>query len=212
MSEEILLGHFINGLKEEVKAEVRLLHPMCLEQAIEQPVRVEEKLKVTGYRKSGLSTIKIGALSLYSSGGSTVQPYASGFPTSPPVSRARSSLSSSTQASVQSPKTVTTTNTTEEVKRLIKRELQEKRAKGLCYRCDAKWMAGHRCAKRKLSVMLIEEEEVEAADEGVESPQSQPEELLTEVSLNSVIGLSNPKTMKLKGLLGDHEVVVMIDP
>lgn len=34
----------------------------------------------------------------------------------------------------------------------------------------------------------------------------------TEASLNSVIGLSNPWTMKLRGLLGDSEVVVMIDP
>lgn len=33
-----------------------------------------------------------------------------------------------------------------------------------------------------------------------------------EVSLNSMIEFSNPKTMKLKGVVKGHEVVVMIDP
>ncbi|XP_074356051.1 uncharacterized protein LOC141695725 [Apium graveolens] len=103
-------------------------------------------------------------------------------------------------------------STVGEVKRVTEKELQEKRAKGLCYRCDAKWMIGHRCAKRELSVMLIEEEEGDIEGEGIDSPQSPLEELMTEVSLNSVIGLSNPKTRNLKGLLGDHEVIVMIDP
>ena len=33
-----------------------------------------------------------------------------------------------------------------------------------------------------------------------------------EVSLNSVVGLTTPKTMKLKGMIGEQEVVVLIDP
>lgn len=212
VSEEMLMGHFINGLKEEIKAEVRLLNPLCLEQTMEQAVRVEEKIKVMGYRKTELSHIKTGTVSMYGSGVSSVPPYSGFTPTSPPVSRAWSTRSSVSQASVSSPKPATIATTVGEVKRLTEKELQEKRAKGLCYRCDAKWMVGHRCAQTELSVMLIEEEDGEAENEGIDSPQSSQEELLTEVSLNSVIGLSNPKTMKLKGLLGDQEVVVMIDP
>lgn len=37
------------------------------------------------------------------------------------------------------------------------------------------------------------------------------EELSAEVALNTVIGLSNSKTMKLLGVTGGHDVVVMID-
>lgn len=59
--------------------------------------------------------------------------------------------------------------------------------------------------------MLLEEDE-ELEGDGSDSIPSPTEELTTEVSLNSVIGLCNPKPMKLKGLLGDLEVVVMIDP
>ncbi|KAF8405497.1 hypothetical protein HHK36_010404 [Tetracentron sinense] len=35
---------------------------------------------------------------------------------------------------------------------------------------------------------------------------------VVEVSLNSVVGLTTPKTMKLKGMIGEQEVVVPIDP
>ena len=71
-----------------------------------------------------------------------------------------------------------------EVKRLSETELQEKRAKGLCYRCDAKWAIGHRCKKKELSVMLIAEEEEEGEGDYSEGPPS-PTELVPEVSLNS---------------------------
>lgn len=59
--------------------------------------------------------------------------------------------------------------------------------------------------------MLIAEKGGETDVEDSEAPPSPTDEVLTEVSLNSVIGISNPKIMKLKGLIGDHEVV-MIDP
>ena len=44
---------------------------------------------------------------------------------------------------------------------------------------------------------LEEEEEVEA--------------VVAEVSINSLVGLTSPKTMKLKGKIGTEEVVVLID-
>lgn len=46
ISEEILLGQFLNGLKDEVKAEVRLLSIISLEQAMDLSLRVEEKNKI----------------------------------------------------------------------------------------------------------------------------------------------------------------------
>lgn len=118
--------------------------------------------------------------------------------------------SAASQTSVQSP-TSPATKTVGEVRRLTDKELQEKRAKGLCYRCDDKWVQGHRCKRKELSVMLIDEEE-DAEIEAGEAVNNPVEEFPAEVSLNSVVGLSNPKTMKVKGLIGDMMVVVMIDP
>ncbi|XP_074346704.1 uncharacterized protein LOC141685510 [Apium graveolens] len=210
--ENILMGQYINGLKDEVKVEVRLLNPVSLEQAMKVATRVEERNSVTGGGKSGLSSIRPGPFPSFSKGSSSVsnQPY--GLPTSPPVSRAWSMRSNESQASVQSPTTRSPSrNVPGGIKRLTERELQDKRAKGLCYRCDAKWSIGHRCQKKELSVLLIEEEDESEGEEGDNLP-SPTEEVTTEVSLNSVIGLTNPKTMKLKGSIGEYEVVVLIDP
>lgn len=60
--------------------------------------------------------------------------------------------------------------------------------------------------------MLITEEDGEMEGEDSDVPASPTEEILTEVSFNSVVGISNPKTMKLKGIIGNKEVVVMVDP
>ena len=51
LSENILLGQFLNGLKEEIRVEVRLLNPVNFEQAMELTVKVEERNRVTTPRK-----------------------------------------------------------------------------------------------------------------------------------------------------------------
>lgn len=121
------------------------------------------------------------------------------------MSRNWSGESIESQASVQSP----THQLTQDVKTLTEAELQEKRAS---YRCDAKWAVGHRCKKKELSVMLSAEEDGETEGEVSDVPASPTEEVITEVSLNSVVGISNPKTMKLRALIGSKEVIAMVDP
>ena len=39
------------------------------------------------------------------------------------------------------------------------KELQYKRERGLCFKCDAKWHVGHRCARKELSVLLTQDGE-----------------------------------------------------
>jgi hypothetical protein len=43
--------------------------------------------------------------------------------------------------------------------RLTPQQLEEKRAKGLCYSCDRKYTKGHKCAEKKLFYIDCEEEE-----------------------------------------------------
>lgn len=54
LPEEIMLGQFLNGLKEDIRAEVRLLNPRSLEQAMKLALRVKERNQVSGGRKQGL--------------------------------------------------------------------------------------------------------------------------------------------------------------
>ena len=110
-------------------------------------------------------------------------------------------------------------NSTIEIRKLTDSEIQVKRQKGLCFRCDDKWLSRHRCKRKELQVIMIPED---IEDEG-STPDSKTEEEGTvglestevqkkiEVSFQSVAGLSTNSTMKLKGHLGAQEVVILID-
>ena len=43
--------------------------------------------------------------------------------------------------------------------RLTPQQLEEKRAKGLCYSCDRKYTKGHKCVEKKLFYIDCDEEE-----------------------------------------------------
>ena len=43
--------------------------------------------------------------------------------------------------------------------RLTPQQLEEKRAKGICYNCDSKYTKGHKCVEKKLFYIDCEEEE-----------------------------------------------------
>lgn len=130
VSEDMLLGHFINGLKEEIRAELRLMNPICLEQAMEQALRVEEKQNVTSSRRTSINTTKYSTYSSYSKGANSVGPYSLTPPTSPPVSRMWGSRTAESQASVLSPaRSGFGQQHNGDVKRLTESELQEKKGK-----------------------------------------------------------------------------------
>ena len=97
-------------------------------------------------------------------------------------------------------------------RKLSKAKLQAKREKGLCYCCDDRFASGHHCRLKELQVMVYqgEEELLESNDEDQEVHGTDQE--LVELSMNLVVGLTSPKTIKLKGKVCGKEVVVLIDP
>lgn len=38
-------------------------------------------------------------------------------------------------------------------------ELAEKRAKGICFQCDEKFLPGHRCSSKTLQVLILGDED-----------------------------------------------------
>nr|GEY85139.1 hypothetical protein [Tanacetum cinerariifolium] len=58
-----------------------------------------------------------------------------------------------------------TTNNRDHFRRMTESEIQDRKAKGLCFRCEEKYTPGHRCTSRTLQVMLVDEsDEVEELD------------------------------------------------
>ncbi|XP_056699529.1 uncharacterized protein [Spinacia oleracea] len=235
--ESILMGQFINGLKEEIKAEIRVLNPEDLDQAMAMASRVEVRNRV---KKMGPSYNRSGSFSYFSKGPLSTAPQISpiaqnsqahNIPTlSPnthnPLSRNNSyKPSSSVGSHTNVPSTTNlprnsgaSSRFSGEVRRLSERELQEKKAKGLCFRCDERWGVGHQCKKKEMSVLLVDEEDggeelagEELGGEFYSLEEQMEAEVPTTLSINSIVGITNPKTLKLVGYIGDGEVIVMVD-
>ena len=51
--------------------------------------------------------------------------------------------------------------------RFTPQQLEEKRAKGLCYSCDRKYTKGHKCDEKKLFYIDCEEEEENEQEEDI---------------------------------------------
>lgn len=91
--------------------------------------------------------------------------------------------------------------------------MQAKKDKGLCFRCDDKYTIGHRCRNKELHVLLVADD-IEGGDgeeEMKEEKVRRTEFEEVELSMNSVVSLTSPKTMKMKDTINGQEVVVLID-
>ncbi|KAL8090017.1 hypothetical protein AgCh_039471 [Apium graveolens] len=130
----------------------------------------------------------------------------------------RSIISSTLSSNSGTGSTISAARTTGEVRRLSDKEFQNKGEKGLCFRCDDKWSVGHCCIRKELSILLTQDEKEDEAELSPSSITSETplevysEPVHSEISLNTVMGLTSSRTMKLLGKVGDHEVVVMVDP
>lgn len=228
ITEEVALGKFISGLKEGVKNELWVTGPRNLELAMDQALRIDNKQKALG-RNLSYSQNSWGTAKSYhpTSFSKPATPAQSNYST---YSTASNTLSPNKSSPNLIAKTLPIAKPLGELRRLSEKDLQYKREKGLCFRCDEKWHVGHKCKQKELSVLLTYEEEgeeegIELADTTMEDPYPAHHNLVTytsdtnppnqpspEISLNSVMGLTSPKTLKLEGSIKGEKVVVMIDP
>ncbi|KAL8138141.1 hypothetical protein V2J09_004142, partial [Rumex salicifolius] len=79
---------------------------------------------------------------------------------------------------------------------LTQAEMNERRAKGLCYQCDEPYTPDHYLKHKKTQLYLMEAEENE--DE-------------IQISVNAVAGVSTYRTMRVKGLCGQRALFILID-
>lgn len=95
-------------------------------------------------------------------------------------------------------------------------ELDEKRAKGLCFWCDEKFTFGHKCTNKKLYSLTLEET-VEEEEEPLESKEVEEEvegEESTTLSLHALHDIElteKNQTMKMVGYVKKRRLNVLVD-
>ncbi|TYK14861.1 Ty3/gypsy retrotransposon protein [Cucumis melo var. makuwa] len=108
-------------------------------------------------------------------------------------------------------------------RRLPDAEFQARKEKGLYFRCNEKYSADHKCKMKelrelKMFVVIKEGEEYEIIEENTAEEKTlavlqveEEQKAFAELSLNFVVGLNDPGTMKVKGKLQEREVIILID-
>ncbi|XP_068662998.1 uncharacterized protein [Aristolochia californica] len=91
-------------------------------------------------------------------------------------------------------------------KKLNRQEMDQRRAKGLCFNCDEQYVQGHLC-KRLFSICLWEDgEDILPEEEIVETDQEGPE-----ISLHAMTGLRSYSTMQVKAQLHHLQLLALVD-
>ncbi|XP_061356872.1 uncharacterized protein LOC133301271 [Gastrolobium bilobum] len=181
-----LQSYFENGLKSEIRKEVRMYLPESLQNAIELAKVVEDKLNdrvpaLVGYQKFV-----------------------------PNNQRQQPGLLPTPNRGVVN--TAGNPRDTMPIKRLSAAEMMERREKGLCYYCDEKFNRSHVC-KGKMFLLLIQEDEEEEKDEEFEVTNEKigGEEEVPGISLHAMDGQYSSSTLRLKGLINKNPVQVLVD-
>ncbi|VYS48169.1 unnamed protein product [Arabidopsis thaliana] len=97
-------------------------------------------------------------------------------------------------------------------RRLTDVEANERRSKGLCFRCDERFHVGHKCRLKELQVLMVSEGQ-EGNDLGDETEEVFSDAMAecAVLSRSSANGISSPRTMKMRGMIQNVEVKVLID-
>jgi len=93
--------------------------------------------------------------------------------------------------------------------------MEERRRKGLCYSCDAKWTRGHVCQVPKLFLIEIADQEEGEGGKTASQAEEDPGEFFLEefpkISLNAITGSPSPKTMRIMGIIRFRKAIILID-
>ncbi|XP_016558818.1 uncharacterized protein LOC107858601 [Capsicum annuum] len=136
-SDEMLSGAFLNGLKEEIRAEVMLLRAQTLKEIMEMAQKVEDRK----FCFAGSSCNKsVG--------------FRPNYPRVANILETRDSRTGSAGSSTDSP-VHTAAKLEGQFRRLFDSEFARKRQQGLCFRCDEKFGPNHRCKNRQLNLLII---------------------------------------------------------
>ncbi|XP_019423050.1 PREDICTED: uncharacterized protein LOC109332520 [Lupinus angustifolius] len=196
LSQEVILNCFISGLIPDIKRELAILRPTSISDALGLAKLVEAKLK--DHNNNPYKPTR--------------------FPTH---------ITSNSGAKPSQPLTPTSTsfspNLSIPIRRLSTAQLQERRAQGLCYNCDEKFIPGHRCQNKKFLLLLDDDPTLLIDTEfsythSTDANLTQPtlavdteEPIHFHISDQALGGPPSPKTLKFLGTIYGHHVTVLVD-
>ena len=90
-------------------------------------------------------------------------------------------------------------------KQLSKKEMDERRKKGLCYWWPERFSSGHRCKESQVFTLVIDEEEEEFVDASEHTNEH------IDGTINAIEGKVGTTTLKLRGRIKNQSVIILVD-
>lgn len=231
LPEEQYLGYFMSGLKPQICRRVRTFNPLNRMQMMRIAKDVEEKLRENdddagryGSKKGGQDRWDrsdwAGPTFRNRNGSNMKETSHSNWanPTQKTGSSGSNTLSTTSLASTRKKgENESRPEKGKGIRSIRNDEMDERRAKGLCFKCGGKYHPTlHKCPERSLRVLILGEGET-LNDEGeivsmeeVKTDEEEGEEV--ECQSMGVLGsMSGNRTMKIEGKFENVDVLVLID-
>jgi predicted aspartyl protease len=195
LSDHQLVQIYTAGLSNPLKTDVALRRPATLDDAIMLARAYEQRMQLHPTDQAPSRGDRAHAQSS----------------PAPIAARATQAASSAASAPSGSGKAVAVTSSLPR-RRLSQAEMTQRRAEGLCFNCDEKYVQGHRC--KKLFVLEVDDtDDDEEVDEEIECSALTLGEELPGISLHAITGVRAKgfQTMKVFVSVGDAVAVALLD-
>ncbi|XP_050917693.1 uncharacterized protein LOC127133410 isoform X1 [Lathyrus oleraceus] len=199
ISESLLISFFITGLRRNLRRELQFHRPSTLMEAFAMARAYEARLDDTPTQGK-----------FWSKGPAhNTNPNISSIATSTtnPQNTPFAHNTSPTLKPNTLPPLLPTPKTNVAVRHIPPAELRDRRAKGLCFRCDEKWNPSHRCSSKVLILLGDEDEEPD-----LEPEDHPPDEISGDISsLHALSSQLQNRSLRVTGVYQHHNFPILID-
>ncbi|XP_061375179.1 uncharacterized protein LOC133317331, partial [Gastrolobium bilobum] len=238
--EDVMQAAFLNGLREEIRAEIRLHNLRNLGTMMTMAQRVEEREEIRGKlgQESGRFGPNAGNGPHYSRpalpsrhSSFNVRSSTSGPNVTSPLTQNNGTQGSESGASTPNLNQGTSgvANPNEgnngtigrssnggnggraRFRRLSPEEVADRRRRNTCFKCDGPYSFDHVCPQAHLNVMMVGTGDTEDVELDLGNGESSEERVNLQLSLHSIAGLTSGRSLKLWGTIAGKRVVVLID-
>jgi len=195
----------VNELKEDIGEEIKLYEPPTLSIMVKKALMIEQKNRAIWKVWQNVASNSISKVNTSYRDPSYTKTVTYGMSQK---GGGKSNGPSNSFTSSTSVNTLENSNRPKGFQRLTEAELQEKRKKEECFRYDEKWSTSHVCRNKQLRIMLVTDEH------DVEDSEKEPEPKIGEtpqLSMNSIVGFTSRRSLKIWGNIDDYKVKVLID-
>jgi len=206
ISKKNALVFFIGGLDVEVKNMIKMFEPKSLKQAYTLARLQDNTFTHRRYGSNPNKQTYHPTTFAYPNKHATLSSYNKNFPTGFPST----SLKPPQAGLLPNPPPCNPNITQRTTRPIRNRDLDERRAKGICFWCDEKFIPGHRCQNKKLYSLCVMEENGEGSeDEG--AIDLDPDTYHPHISLNALEGVTGLNTLRVTGKVEKQPLVILVD-